>query len=144
MNQILNPESGENLKVSNVSEKKKVFSKMYRIQFIISLLIACLFLGMFFIRIFKIHENERIAEELIGIYHVSTLYSENTDYVAQSINNTSSNFSTPFVIGMIKINKIGLNYPILSQSNKELLDVSLCRFAGPLPNEPRKSLHCGA
>ena len=36
---------------------------------------------------------------------------------------------------MIKIDKIGLNYPILSESNDELLRISLCRFNGPMPNE---------
>ena len=38
-------------------------------------------------------------------------------------------------MGIIRIDKINLNYSILSISNNELLDVSVCRFAGPLPNE---------
>ncbi len=137
MNQILNPESDKVSTDINVSEKENSFSKVYQIQFIVSLLIACLFLGMFFIRMLKIHKNEKIANELMEIYHVSTLYSENTDYLANSIANPSTSNSNPFVIGMIKIDKINLNYPILSQSNKDLLDVSLCRFAGPMPNEIR-------
>ena len=36
---------------------------------------------------------------------------------------------------MIKIDKIDLNYPILSESNDELLRISLCRFIGPMPNK---------
>lgn len=36
---------------------------------------------------------------------------------------------------MLKIDKISLTYPILSETNKELLDVSVCRFAGPMPNQ---------
>ena len=37
--------------------------------------------------------------------------------------------------GIIKIDKINLNYSILSISSNNLLDVSVCRFAGPMPNE---------
>lgn len=42
---------------------------------------------------------------------------------------------TPFVIGIVQIDKIHLNYPILSETTDELLEVSVCRFAGPMPNE---------
>ena len=65
---------------------------------------------------------------------MTTLYSEDNNYETEKLNN-SVDKSSLFVIGMIKIDKINLNYPILSQSNKELLKMSLCRFAGPLPNE---------
>ena len=41
----------------------------------------------------------------------------------------------PFVIGIIQIEKININYPILSKTSRELLKVSLCRCAGPMPNE---------
>ena len=37
--------------------------------------------------------------------------------------------------GIIKIDKINVNYSILSISNNDLLDISVCRFAGPMPNE---------
>lgn len=36
---------------------------------------------------------------------------------------------------MLKIDKIGLNYPILSNTSDELLQISLCRFSGPMPEE---------
>lgn len=39
------------------------------------------------------------------------------------------------LFGIIKIDKINLNYSILSISNNDLLNVSVCRFAGPMPNE---------
>lgn len=39
------------------------------------------------------------------------------------------------LFGIIKIDKINLNYSILSVSNNDLLDISVCRFAGPMPNE---------
>ena len=39
------------------------------------------------------------------------------------------------LFGIIKIDKINLNYSILSVSDNNLLDISVCRFAGPMPNE---------
>src|SRR5699024_2139278 len=60
---------------------------------------------------------------------ISTLYASNTTYTPE-VQSTE-----PFVIGIIKIDKINLNYSILSVSNDELLDISVCRFAGPMPNE---------
>ena len=54
-------------------------------------------------------------------------------------NNTNTTIDTisnnPFVIGIIQIDKINLNYSILSVCNNDLLDISVCRFAGPMPNE---------
>jgi len=127
---------------SNPSPKAK-FNKIYQFQFIFSSFVAFLFLIAFFMRIFQLNKNEKISKQLMSIYHVSTLYANSTDYSAELIDNSpKTSFATPFVIGMIKIDKIGLNYPILSDSNKELLDISLCRFAGPMPNEVRKSMYC--
>lgn len=47
-------------------------------------------------------------------------------------NNTSL---SPFVIGVIEIDKIGLHYPILSYTTEDSLKIAPCRFAGPMPNE---------
>ena len=143
MNQILKPEinvSPKTAEINNLESQTKKKNKFYKLQFIISSLVACCFLIAFLIRMFKINQNEKISEQLMSIYNVSTLYSNNITYSTQSLEslydtNTFSDNSNPFVIGIIKIDKINLNYPILSESTKELLDISLCRFAGPMPNE---------
>ena len=36
---------------------------------------------------------------------------------------------------MIEIPKIGIYYPIISEATDELLKISPCRIAGPMPNE---------
>ena len=36
---------------------------------------------------------------------------------------------------MIEIPKISIYYPIISESNDELLKISPCRISGPMPNE---------
>lgn len=158
MNQILKPElniseetfysnclqekNNNNMKKKNKNSKNNKFLKsnhFYLFQFLISSFIATCFLIVFCIRMLRLHEKEAVSEKLTRTYKISTLYANNTDYSAQRIQNGNSNNSsfpiTPFVIGMIKIDKINLSYPILSESNKEFLNISVCRFAGPMPNE---------
>lgn len=140
MNQILKPEinKSDHSDLNNKHDRLK----FHKVQLIVSSFIACCFLIVFFIRIYKINENEKVSSQLMNQYHVSTLYSNSSSYSTQLSQNSSeyniytkSNVQDPFVIGILKIDKIGLNYPILSESNKELLEISLCRFAGPMPNE---------
>lgn len=108
-------------------------NKLYKTIFFSSLILLAFFIVLLLIRLYKINENEEISKRLTSSYSISTLYTNN--------NNNNVNYSTtysstaPFVIGIIKIDKINLNYSILSISNKDLLDISVCRFAGPMPNE---------
>lgn len=141
MNQILKPElntldkNSDNGIFHNSRQKKKQ-TRFFLLQFIISSSIATCFLLVFFIRILNLQEKETISDELMKSYQISTLYANHTNYLAEHISSDSSNsWTNPFVIGMIKIDKINLNYPILSESNKELLNISVCRFAGPMPNQ---------
>ena len=57
----------------------------------------------------------------------------NNEYYSSSMMPTVKN--SPFVIGIIKIDNLKINYPILSDVSDELLEIAPCRFAGPLPNE---------
>ncbi len=101
----------------------------YKLQFVFSSLIA---LGTCFVIIFKYidsNKKEKFSKNLLNNYSLTTLYQNN------SYNDSAVNSETPFVIGMIKINKIDLIYPILSYSNEDLLKMSVCRFSGPMPNE---------
>lgn len=104
----------------------------YKIQFIISIVIFTISIIILFINIYKAHKNETISNKLMSSYSVTTLYSN-------SLNEDTINLDTeetePFVIGIIKIDKINLNYPILSSISNDLLDISVCRFAGPMPNK---------
>lgn len=142
MNQILKPEtnqSHQSKKQKNIRQKLNLF----KIQFLLSVIIATFFLAFYFIRMYNINRNEKLSKQLMSQYQVSTLYSNNINYYAQLTDSSTeailpestTNSYTPFVIGMIKIDKIGLTYPILSETSKELLDVSVCRFAGPIPNQ---------
>ena len=133
MNQIIDfkgyTNSKANVNNSNSNYNDYLKNKKYKMLFIIFSATALLFLTILFIKIFMDNKNEEIAKKLTDSYTISTLYANNTTYTPEVQANE------PFVIGIIKIDKIKLNYSILSVSNDELLDISVCRFAGPMPNE---------
>ena len=120
MNQILYTKKDNNYKNWN---------NFYKILFVSSISLFFIFATFLSTNVYKEYQNERISKKLNSSYSISALYSENieTPTILQE--------SNPFVIGIIRIDKININYSILSVSNNELLDISVCRFAGPMPNE---------
>ena len=125
MNQILF--NGENDRLNSFVSSKK--TNLYKVIFFSSIFLLLVSIFFLFIKLYQNFKNEQISKKLNTSYSVSTLYSENMISTDQM-----QNFE-PFVIGIIKIDKINVNYSILSISNNELLDISVCRFAGPVPNE---------
>lgn len=142
-NQILKVEFGNSIAEIPYEENKNDFKKnssfktfilknRYRLQFFISFAIAIIFLFIFYYNLQKTNKQEKLSKELLNNYTLTTLYQDKISSEAEKQNVVVEN---PFVIGMIRINKLNLNYPILSESTPDLLKVSLCRFAGPMPNE---------
>lgn len=121
MNQILFCKKNDKL--------KKKYLKVYKLLFLGSSVILLFFSFFLFLKLYKNTQNELLSKKLNSVYSISTLYSQN------SIVENQVQSSVPFVIGIIKIEKINVNYSILSNSSNDLLDISVCRFAGPLPNE---------
>ena len=113
-------------------ERNRKLDKKYRILFYIFSSIAIIAIIFLFTDFYNNSRNDYISKKLADSYTISTLYSNNTSYQTE-VQEESTN--EPFVIGIIKIDKINLNYAILSISNNDLLDISVCRFAGPMPNE---------
>lgn len=131
MNQILE----NKLLVKNFHSKMNdspKSSKKFKFIFVFSLftIIICIIIYLFL----KYHsyKNEKISEGLISNFGITTLYSANSNYITSKATN---NTEEPFVVGLLKIDKINLMYPILSNSSEELLKISPCRFYGPMPNE---------
>lgn len=130
----------KNIKNNNFNPKhsfinfNKNSDKIYKTIFFSSVILLIVFIILLLIRLYENDRNEEISQKLTSSYSISTLYS---DYSSNSNNYSVSSYneSSPFVIGIIKIDKINLNYSILSISNNDLLDISVCRFAGPMPNE---------
>lgn len=139
MNQILfhdqENETKEERKKADPTKKKSILH-IYTIQFYIASILLLSFLIFFFVIRFQNRQKENYSQVLLDKYHVSTLYansssSQNTSTLILEDSVTTS----PFVIGIIQIDSIKLNYPLLSESNNDLLEISPCRFAGPMPNE---------
>ena len=137
-NEIAEITYGENFTISKNSKLQRIkdfFKKRkYQLQFILSSITAGIFLIILFVKLYQNHQQEKLTNELLNNYQLTTLYSNTEQYETDKINSNIAS-ENPFVIGMIKIDKIELNYPILSESTDELLKISLCRFTGPLPNE---------
>lgn len=110
--------------------KKLLFLK---IILFVSLIGVMLFSLLFVLYIYDITKINKTSKNLANSFSVSYLYANNNSYLSSAENN--ENFLTPFIIGIIKIDKIKLDYPILSKESDELLKIAPCRFAGPLPND---------
>lgn len=106
--------------------------RKYLYFFIFSIIIAIILLIYSCYYFFKLKENEKSSRVLLHSLSISKLYSTNNTYTSSLDNSLSY---SPFVIGILQIEKIKLSYPILSNSSDDLLKISVCRFAGPMPNE---------
>ena len=134
MNQIIdyiNNNSVNSNKISNNVQIEKE-NKKYKILFIIFSFFAMISIFLLMHHLYKNRENSIISKKLTDSYSISTLYANTVSYTAETQNAIPQQ---PFVIGIIQIDKINLNYSILSSSSDELLNLSVCRFAGPMPNE---------
>lgn len=125
MNQILY--SGFNNKTNSYKKKFKYF------KFVLytSLFFFISTLSYFFIYFYDTKKQEKLASNLINSFNIDSLYSNDKNYVAVRLDNsTEAN-----IIGIIKIDKLGIEYPIFSETTDELLKISPCRFFGPDPNK---------
>lgn len=112
--------------------KKLAFFKFILFISIIGLIIFSL---LFVLYIYDITQKNKTSENLASSFSISYLYSENSSYTAilQNSNDVPEEKKN-FVIGILKLDKIKLDYPILSEVSEDLLKIAPCRFAGPLPN----------
>lgn len=124
MNQIL---------FTKPDEKKK---KHFILVFVLCIFLCIAFFLFYFYREYQTSQKEKLSQSFLQSFHISTLYSNSiqNEYSAEKLQDKTLD-SDPFVIGMIEIKKIGLTYPILSYTNADLLKISPCRLAGPMPNQ---------
>lgn len=117
--------------------------KQYKLQFFISIIIFIIALSLLISNVYSYEQKENVSKALLNSISITKLYSNSENYttsdsksdsdISENINNVVQ--EDPFVIGILQIDKINVNYPILSKTSRELLKVSLCRCAGPMPNE---------
>ena len=126
MNQILFAINDNKTK----SKKQNKNIKYYKLLLFVSIFIIFVCIVIYFFIAYNSYKKQKISKNLIDNFNITTLYPNSADL---SIKKTHDN--TPFVIGVIEIDKINLTYPILSTTSEELLKISPCRFYGPMPNE---------
>ena len=128
MNQILVTDDN-NLIFSNFIEYSSKKKKNYFLIFISSISIGLIIsFYLLFSYISKLKEKEKTLD-LKSKYSINTLYSTTNSYEAIKLSDSIS------IIGLIDIPKITISYPIIKDSNTELLKISVCRFSGPMPNK---------
>lgn len=138
MNQILN-NSNNNFNISSNNYSNEMLKKKNLFSFIlfISIIICIIAIIIYFFIRYSTQEKEKISQSLVDNFKISTLYS-NTNSNEQTISasklSADINLNT-FVIGLIKIDKINLTYPILSNATSEYLKIAPCKFYGPMPNK---------
>ena len=106
---------------------------IFKIILFISIIGFIIFSLLFVLYIYDITQKNKTSKNLASSFSVSYLYSQNSSYTA-TLQDSSAQKENPFVIGILKIDKIKLDYPILSEVSDDLLKIAPCRFAGPLPN----------
>ncbi len=102
--------------------------KKYLRLFFISVCISILLLFYFFYFFYSRINEFKITNLLKNKYNINSLYSANSEYTTLKVYNNIS------IIGAIDIPKINISYPIIENTTNKLLKISVCRFAGPLPN----------
>lgn len=134
MNQII-CNSSTNLDISIKNFKKR---NLFKLLFaILSILSIFLLIYYIFFR-YDLYQYEKVSQKLLENYSITTLYSSNNDYTTSKLNTkTISTANSGSVIGIVEIKKLNIEYPILSEINKEYLKISPCKFYGPNPNEIR-------
>ena len=127
MNQILQTNLNNHRNSNSVK-----FKKILKIQFHFSIILIIVITISILYNAVKIYKQEKYSEQILNNYNITKLYSN------LSSNETSlsdKNVESSYVVGVIEIAKINVNYPIFSNYNDELLKISPCRFYGPLPGK---------
>lgn len=132
MNQIL----GNTQNKIDFSNNK---SNIKKLKFIFWFSIITIFICIIIYSFVKYNtsKKEKFAKRLANQFSITTLYNNNNitnNYISKRTYTNLASYE-PFVIGLIKIDKINLFYPILSNSSDELLKIAPCKFYGPMPNK---------
>ena len=101
MNQIL-----EN-KLLTKSTPLKTSNSLKKFKFVLvfSILIIALCIIIYLFSRYNSYKKEKISKSLVTNFGITTLYANNNNYIATKATN---NIEEPFVIGLLKIDKINL------------------------------------
>lgn len=117
--------------INNEKNNSKNNSKSFKFLLYISLFLFISTVSYFSVYLYNSKKQEKFASTLINSFNIDSLYSNEQNYTVVKLNNSDE----ANVIGIIQIDKINIEYPILSKTNDELLKISPCKFFGPDPNK---------
>ena len=138
MNQILFFESNNNNEnhLTNANKRKRK-SFFFKFQLFFCSIIAISSFIYYAYSLYDNNQKENISEKLVDNFNITSIYASN-DYTTTRTSNVNfyeTDENAFSVIGLIEINSININYPILSTVSDNLLKIAPCRFYGPMPNE---------
>ena len=124
MNQIL-------FTSNKFNNRKKKNIRRFKFILLLSLLLIVFSLSYYVYNYHIYSKKEDMSLTLLNSFNIQRLYLNENDYALIPLNNNQDFF----VIGSIQIPSIKIDYPILSDTNDELLKIAPCRFYGPYPNK---------
>ena len=155
MNQIL---VTEKIYVTPELKRKK---KIYKLEFFIAVLLVCLLSSYYIYAEYDRNKTEEVSQEILSqvkqdsttktsedepiIIVLSEIEADEIEEqevrIEATSNETKNNAKTTiqgktyYTESFITIPKIGISYPVLSDTSDELLEISVNKYWGPEPNE---------
>lgn len=150
MNQIL---VSEKVYVTPTMKRKK---KFFKLEFFLSVFLVCLLSSYYIYAEYDRNKSEQVSQEILAnmvfekpeeklesiVVILNSAFAEQevdlTEEPAEIPNvqiATASDGTQYYTIGRINIPKIGVDYPIFSETTTELLKKSPCKFWGANPNQ---------
>lgn len=117
--------------INNKRKHSKKNFKSFKFLLYFSLFLFISSVSYFCVYLYNSKKQEKFASALINSFNIDSLYSDEQNYTVVKLNNSDE----ANVIGIIQIDKINIEYPILSKTNDDLLKISPCKFFGPSPNK---------
>lgn len=117
--------------INNKRKHSKKNFKSFKFLLYFSLFLFISSVSYFCVYLYNSKKQEKFSSALINSFNIDSLYSNEQNYTVVKLNNSDE----ANVIGIIKIDKINIEYPILSKTNDDLLKISPCKFFGPDPNK---------
>ena len=134
MNQILFnkflKEKTNNISISYTENHNKIsIKKRYIFLLVASIFIFLISFSYIIYLNYVDYTKSNQYSQYYSSYDISKLYA----------NNNNISYEKPLfnIIGIIKIDKLKICYPILSEINDDLLKIAPCKFSGPEPNKTR-------
>lgn len=157
MNQIL---IDEKLYVTPDMKKKK---KLFKFEFFLSVFLLCILSSYAIYAEYDRNRSEQVSQEILAgidfepeteiieeevtvvilnaipeeeqVSETQTVQTEITLDVPEEQKSVASDGTEYYTIGVVNIQSINVNYPILSTYSDALLKIAPCKFHGPNPNE---------